>query len=72
MQSKINKRGETLIPAQIRALFQLTVSDRLEWSVDETGIRLIPIRQDPVAAFRGQGAEGSTQRLLEDRGRDRR
>lgn len=33
-------------------------------------IIVVPVRSDPVAAFRGQGKGGSTHRLLEDRRRE--
>jgi hypothetical protein len=54
-------------PAEIRRQFHLSPSDRLEWVVDSQGIRVVPVRANPIAAFRGQGKGGSTQRLLQDR-----
>ena len=56
-----------MVPAQIRKLFQLNPADRLEWLVDVSGIRVLPVRADPVLAFRGQGKGGSVKRLLEVR-----
>jgi hypothetical protein len=35
--------------------------------VDSQGIRVVPVRANPIEAFRGQGKGGSTQRLLQDR-----
>ena len=70
MRSTITSRGQTVIPAAIRRRFRLLSSDRLEWIVDDEGIRIVPVKADPVAAFRGQGRGGSTQRLLADRRRD--
>ncbi|WP_372825647.1 AbrB/MazE/SpoVT family DNA-binding domain-containing protein [Polaromonas sp.] len=67
MQSTITERGQTVVPAQIRKLFHLSPADRLEWLVDKDGIRVLPVRSDPIAAFRGRGAGGSTKRLLADR-----
>ncbi len=67
MQSTITERGQTVVPAQIRKLFHLSPADRLEWLVDADGIRVLPVRADPVLAFRGQGKGGSVGRLLEDR-----
>ena len=55
-----------MVPAQIRKLFQLKPADRLEWLVDVSGIRVLPVRADPVLAFRGQGKGKSVKRLLED------
>lgn len=67
MRSTITKRGQTVIPAEIRRQFNLSPADRLEWVVGPEGIRVIPVRADPVQAFRGQGKGGSTRRLLTDR-----
>jgi AbrB family looped-hinge helix DNA binding protein len=67
MQSTITERGQTVVPAQIRKLFHLNPSDRLEWIVDADGIRVLPVRADPIAAFRGRGVGGATKRLLAER-----
>ncbi len=71
MRSTITERGQTVIPAEIRRQFQLSPADRLEWLVDATGIRVVPVRSDPVAAFRGQGKGGATARLVAERQADR-
>lgn len=70
MRSTVTSRGQTVIPAAIRRRFCLSPSDRLEWIVDDDGIRIIPVKEDPIDAFRGQGKGRSTQRLLADRQRD--
>ena len=70
MQSTITERGQTVGPAQIRKMFHLSPADRLEWLVDSEGIRVIPVKADPVKAFRGQGLGGATQRLLAQRQQD--
>ena len=67
MRSAITARGRTVIPAAIRRRFQLTPADRLEWVADGDEIRVFPVKEDPVAAFRGQGKGGATERLLADR-----
>lgn len=71
MRSIITARGQTVIPSEIRQLFHLSPSDRLEWVVDGSGIRVIPVKSDPVEAFRGRGSGGSVARLLADRAQDR-
>jgi len=71
MRSTITARGQTVIPAPIRNKFHLGPSDRLEWFVEDGRIRVEPVREDPVDAFRGQGKKGTTRRLIEDRRTDR-
>ena len=64
MRSTITERGQTVIPAAIRRQFHLSPADRLEWVMDNGTIRVVPVRANPVEAFRGQGKGGSTCRLL--------
>lgn len=71
VRSTITSRGQTVIPATIRRRFHLGPSVRLEWTVDEKGIRVVPVAEDPVDAFRGCGKGGSTARLLQERQRDK-
>ena len=70
MQSTITTRGQTVIPAAIRRQFHLSPADRLEWLLDNDVIRVVPVRANPVEAFRGQGKGGSTARLLAARQQD--
>ena len=70
MKSTVTARGQTVVPAAIRRRFKLSPADCLEWLIDDTGIRVVPVRKDPVAAFRGQGAGGATARLIADRQQD--
>jgi AbrB family looped-hinge helix DNA binding protein len=71
MRSTITARGQTVIPSEIRQQFHLSPSDRLEWVVDASGIHVIPVKDDPIAAFRGRGEGGSVARLLAERAQDR-
>lgn len=70
MLSTITARGQTVIPASIRKQFHLSPSDRLEWVVDQHGIRVVPVTDDPIRAFRAQGKGGSVSRLLAERAND--
>jgi len=70
MRSTITKRGQTVIPAAIRRQFNLTPADRLEWIVENSTLRVVPVRKNPIEAFRGQGKGGSVERLLADRRKD--
>jgi AbrB family looped-hinge helix DNA binding protein len=67
MRSTITARGQTVIPAEIRRQFHLSPADRLEWVVEPQGIRVVPVRANPIEAFRGRGKGGGTQRLLAER-----
>ncbi|MSQ58164.1 MAG: AbrB/MazE/SpoVT family DNA-binding domain-containing protein [Betaproteobacteria bacterium] len=64
MRSTITDRGQTVIPAAIRRQFRLSPADRLEWILENGTIRVVPVRANPVEAFRGQGKGGATKRLL--------
>ncbi len=70
MKSTITARGQTVVPAAVRKRFNLSPADGLQWLMDETGIRVVPVRRDPIDAFRGQGKGGATTRLLSDRRAD--
>lgn len=71
MRSTVTKRGQTVIPAAVRHQFHITPSDRLEWIIENNTIKVVPVKQDPIAAFRGRGKGGTTERLLEERLADR-
>lgn len=71
MRSTITNRGQTVIPAEIRRKFQLTAADRIEWIVEGNQIRVVPVRANPIEAFRGQGLGGGVKRLLKERTKDR-
>lgn len=67
MISTITAKGQTVIPAEIRRRFKLDPSKKLEWIVDQKGIKVVPVVVDPIDAFRGRGKGGSVERLLNDR-----
>ena len=70
MRSTITSRGQTVIPAEIRHKLQLSPSDRLEWVLEGNTLRVIPVKEDVISSFRGQGKGGSVNRLLADRKKD--
>jgi len=71
MRSTITARGQTVIPSEIRQHFHLSPADRLEWFVEDSSIRIIPVKSDPIEAFRGRGIGGAVARLLAERAEDR-
>jgi AbrB family looped-hinge helix DNA binding protein len=71
MRSTITERGQTVIPAEIPRRFGLTSAQRLQWIVEPDGIRVVPVAEDPVGAFRGRGKGGAAVRLVADCQADR-
>jgi AbrB family looped-hinge helix DNA binding protein len=71
MRTKVTVRGQVSIPAPIRRQFRITANTTLEWIVEGNTVRLIPLPDDPLAAFRGSGKGGTVKKLLADRRRDR-
>ena len=72
MRTRVTNRGQVSIPAAIRRKLHITANTALEWIVEGSAVRVIPIPEDPIAALRGSGKRGAVRRLLEDRRRDRR
>jgi AbrB family looped-hinge helix DNA binding protein len=82
IQTKITKRGQTVVPAPIRKRYGIQEGDRLVWLDDgetikvwlddgET-IKVIPIPSDPVEALRGSGeGENLLAALLRSRAEER-
>jgi AbrB family looped-hinge helix DNA binding protein len=67
MRSTITSRGQTVIPAEVRRKLQLSPSDRLEWIMDGNSLRVVPVKENAISAFRGMGKGGSVGRLLKER-----
>ena len=71
MRSTITSRGQTVIPAEVRRKFHLSPSDRLEWIMEGNSLRVVPVKENAITAFRGMGKGGSVERLLAERKKDR-
>jgi AbrB family looped-hinge helix DNA binding protein len=68
----VSRRGQTIIPIEIRKRHNIKAGDHLVWIDDGRTIRVIPTPADPVAALLGSGkGQGLTQKLLEERRKDR-
>jgi AbrB family looped-hinge helix DNA binding protein len=71
MRTTVTKRGQVSIPSKIRKKLQIGPDTKLEWVVEGTTARVIPLPSDPLRAFRGSGKKGMVKILLQDRKRDR-
>lgn len=61
-----------MVPSDIRKRYNIQEGDRFIWLEDETGIRVIPVPRDPIAALKGRGkGEVLSDKLLTERRRDR-
>ena len=73
MQTTVTERGQTSIPSEIRKHLGIKPGQRLEWMEDGPMIRVMPVPDDPIAAFRGSAkGKGYLQALLASRAEDRR
>jgi AbrB family looped-hinge helix DNA binding protein len=72
MRTTITTLGQTIVPAAIRREFGLYPEDRLEWLIDQDGIRVVPVTNDPIRSFRAQGKDRikAVSRLLAERAKD--
>lgn len=72
MKAKVTSRGQVSIPSEIRKKFNIEPESRIEWIVEGSVIKVLPLPKDPVAAFRGRGSRKfSTERLIEERRAER-
>lgn len=74
MQTTLTDRGQTAVPARIRKQLCLRAGQQLQWIVtDDRLVYVVPVAQDPIAAFRGSAkAPGLNQLLLRTRAEDAR
>jgi AbrB family looped-hinge helix DNA binding protein len=71
MRTTVTKRGQVSIPSEVRKKLQIGPDTKLEWVVEGTTARVIPLPPDPLRAFRGSGKKGMVKILLQERRRDR-
>ena len=72
METAVTKRGQTVIPAQIRKRHKIHKGDKLFWIDDDAIIRIVPVLAAPIAALEGSAkGERLLERLLEERTRER-
>jgi AbrB family looped-hinge helix DNA binding protein len=72
MKSKVTSRGQVSIPSEIRNKFNIEPESRVEWIVEGSVIKVVPLPKDPVSAFRGRGSRRySTEQLIVERRAER-
>jgi AbrB family looped-hinge helix DNA binding protein len=72
MQTSVTKRGQTVVPAQIRKRYSIRGGDHLVWIDDGKVIKVIPIPADPIRALRGRGkGDNMLEALLKYRSEER-
>jgi len=72
MRTRVTKRGQVSVPSRVRKELQIGPNTVLEWVVEGSSARVIPLPDDPLKAFRGSGKSGLVELLLRERRRDRR
>jgi AbrB family looped-hinge helix DNA binding protein len=72
VQTRVTRRGQTVVPASIRKRHAIGAGDRLLWLDEGTTIRVVPLPDDALAALRGCGkGEGLLEKLLQERRAER-
>lgn len=72
MTTSVTRRGQTVIPSEIRKRHHIQEGDRLVWLDDGLTIKVIPVPADPIQALRGRGrGERLVEKLLEGRRNDK-
>jgi AbrB family looped-hinge helix DNA binding protein len=73
MITAVTKRGQTVIPSELRNQLKIGENSKLEWILDENGIRVIPLPKDTIGKSLGTAPKGLlSKKLLEERQKDRR
>ncbi len=68
VETKVSRRGQTVIPALIRMRHGIEEGDRLVWLDDGKSIRVVPAPADVIAALRGRArGEALLEQLLASR-----
>jgi AbrB family looped-hinge helix DNA binding protein len=72
MRTTVTRRGQTVIPAKLRARYRIDEGTQSDWLDTGAGLKVIPVPPDPIASLRGSGrGEHLCVRLLVERRRYR-
>lgn len=68
MHSTVSKRGQTVIPAELRKRYGIEEGTLLAWLDTGEGIQVLPLPKDPIKALRGSLAGlGSVEEYLAEK-----
>ena len=72
MKTKLTKRGQTVVPSEIRKRFNLEGSSTLQWMIEGDIITVLPVPINPVEALKGViKGRVSFKKFMDDRRSDR-
>lgn len=72
MVTTMTRRGQTVVPAEIRRRLRIAANTRLEWLTDGESIRVFPLPTDPIRGARGVAkGTGLLKTLMENRKKER-
>jgi len=72
MKTKLTKRGQTVVPSEIRKHFNIEGSSMLQWMVEGDIITVLPVPANPVEALKGIiKGNVSFKKFMNDRRSDR-
>ena len=72
MKTKLTKRGQTVVPSEIRKRFNLGESSMLQWMVEGDIITVLPIPKNPIDVLAGaMKGHVSFEKFMDDRRTDR-
>ena len=68
LHTRLNKRGQIVVPVPIRKRYGLRAGDHLLWLDDGQTIQVIPVPVDAIRSLRRRGrGEGLVEKLLKER-----
>ncbi len=68
METTLTRRGQTVVPSEIRKRYNLQEGDKLVWIDDGQTVKVIFVQPDIVKALKGSGKGYKlTERLLAER-----
>ncbi|MCI0443059.1 AbrB/MazE/SpoVT family DNA-binding domain-containing protein [bacterium] len=71
VKTTVTKKGQTVVPAEIRKKFQIKTNSKLIWTYDDSLITVVPAPDDPIRSLRGFSAgKALRQALLKSRKED--